>query len=277
MEIAIAATLFGVGLAVGFLSGLVGIGGGVLIVPFLYFFYGHSRWSGAAVPEELHAAVAHATSLFVILPTALRGTFAYHRDGLVAWRAALPIAVVSVLAAAAGARVALLLPPEVLKLAFGVLLVVSGTQLVARKVSEKTGELRLGLVATAATGLLVGALSAMLGVGGGLVAIPMLVYVIRLDIRQVAATSLAVVSFAAASGTATYIASGWAVAGRPDGSLGYVHVLAALPILLGAVVSVRWGAVVNQKMGSRALRLLFGAIFVVFGLRIIWENVGALG
>ena len=56
-----------VGFAVGFLAGLVGIGGGVLIVPFLYFFYAHAAWSGVSIPPALHATVAHATSLFIII------------------------------------------------------------------------------------------------------------------------------------------------------------------------------------------------------------------
>src|SRR5688500_12475290 len=87
-----------VGLLVGFTSGLVGIGGGVLIVPFLYFFYTNPAWTAASIPTELHTLVAHATSLFVIVPTAIVGIRSYDKAGLVIWRAALPIAALSAIA-----------------------------------------------------------------------------------------------------------------------------------------------------------------------------------
>jgi uncharacterized protein len=73
------------GILIGFVSGLVGVGGGVLMVPLLYFFYAHPGWSGIILPGELHAVVAHATSLFVIVPTAILGTWSYHRANLVEW------------------------------------------------------------------------------------------------------------------------------------------------------------------------------------------------
>jgi uncharacterized membrane protein YfcA len=268
--------LFGVGLAVGFLSGLVGIGGGVLIVPFLYFFYAHPGWSGTAVPGGLEAAIAHATSLFIIVPTAIRGTIAYHRSKVVAWRVALPVAVASAVAAVAGARTALALPEAVLKLLFGLLLITSGVQLIRKPETGVRRDRRVTVLRSATTGVLVGLLSAMLGVGGGLVAIPMLIYVVGLEITQVAATSLAIVTFAATSGMITYVVSGWGATGLPPGSLGFVHVAAALPMLAGSVISVRWGAVANQRLPARTLRMMFAILFILLGIKLLVENVGAL-
>lgn len=268
--------LFGVGLAVGFLSGLVGIGGGVLIVPFLYFFYAHPEWSGVVVPSELQATVAHATSLFIIVPTAIRGTISYERAKLVAWRAVFPIALASMLAAVVGARLALLLPAAALKLGFGFLLVASGVQMVRGPARREGRAPRPTLAAAGVTGVLVGLLSALLGVGGGLIAVPMLVYLVGLDLRQVSATSLAVVAFSATAGVATYIASGWNVPGLPAGSLGYVHVTVALPMLAGSLVSVGWGAAVNQRLPAARLKFIFAVLFITLGLRLIVENAGAL-
>jgi hypothetical protein len=264
--------LAGVGLAVGFMSGLVGIGGGVLIVPFLYFFYGFPEFAGAHMAPDLEASVAHATSLFIIVPTAVVGTLTYAKARLVAWRAALPIALFSIVAAAVGANLALLLPAEVLKLGFGVFLMFTGMQLVGRKPGAEGRPLRLTLPVTAATGLLIGLLSALLGVGGGLVAIPMLLYVVRLEVQRVAATSLAVVAFAAAAGTLTYIVNGFRDPGLPPGSVGYVHITAAMPILIGSMLTVRWGARANQRVNRRTLRLVFGAFFFVLGIRLVWTS-----
>src|SRR5690606_7677606 len=126
----------------GFLAGLVGIGGGVLIVPFLYFFYAHAAWSGVSLPPSLHATVAHATSLFIIIPTAMAGTATYARNGLVAWRTALPVALFSMLLAAVAATLATRMPPQLLKVAFGTFLVFTGIQLLTRRASRVLGEPR---------------------------------------------------------------------------------------------------------------------------------------
>ncbi|HEY8483482.1 MAG TPA: sulfite exporter TauE/SafE family protein [Longimicrobiales bacterium] len=268
--------LLGVGFAVGVLAGLVGIGGGVLIVPFLYFFYGHPGWNGVTVPPGLHATLAHATSLFIIVPTAVRGVLAYHRSGLVAWRVALPIAGAALLAAIAGARLALLLPAGALKAGFGLFLIGSGVQLIWGRTPEPRREPRGSPLAMAATGVGVGLLSALLGVGGGLVAIPALIYLVGLDLRRVAATSLAIVLFAAIAGTVTYVVSGWGAPGLPPGSLGYVHFAAALPILVGSILAVRWGVLINQRLPTRLLQQVFGVLLGVLGLQLAVENLPRL-
>jgi uncharacterized membrane protein YfcA len=265
-----------VGFAVGFLAGLVGIGGGVLIVPFLYFFYGHSGWSGVIVPDSLHATIAHATSLFIIIPTALAGTATYARSGLVAWRMAVPVALFSMLFAIAAATIATRLPPELLKIAFGAFLVFTGVQLLTKRGAASSEPERAGLPAAALTGGLVGIFSALLGVGGGLVAIPLLMYVIRLDIRHVAATSLAIVAFAATAGTITYMTTGAGTPGLPSGHIGFVHVAAAVPMLPGAILAARWGAKLNQRLDARRLRVLFAVLFGLLGMSLIVRHIPRL-
>lgn len=276
MTFGVLAALLAVGLLVGFLSGLIGIGGGVLIVPLLYFFYGHPAWSGMAVDTELEAAIAHATSLAVILPTGLAAASSYHRSGLVAWRAAMPIAGVAMVAAFLGAQIALLLPAAALKTLFGVLLIGSGINLTRHGAAHERETLRLSWPVVVSTGAAVGMLSALLGVGGGILAIPMLVYLVGLDLRRVAATSIAIVAFTAASGTLAYVVSGLGVPGRPPGSLGYVHLTAALPILGASLLTVHSGALVNQRLETRVLRLIFAGLFLLLGLRLVVMNAGQL-
>ena len=276
MTLGVLAALLVVGLVVGFLSGLIGIGGGVLIVPFLYFFYAHPAWTGIGVGPGLEATIAHATSLAVILPTGLAAAAAHHRAGLVAWRAALPIAGVAIVAAFAGAHLATLLPAELLKTLFGVLLIGSGVNLARDSSGHAREELHLSPPVVIGTGVAVGLLSALLGVGGGIIAIPMLVYVVGLDMRRVAATSIAIVALTAASGTVAYALAGVGVAGRPEGSIGFIHLVAAVPILIASLLTVRLGAYVNQRMRTRHLRLLFAVIFVLLGLRLILVNAGRL-
>jgi uncharacterized protein len=246
------------------------------MVPLLYFFYAHPGWSGIILPGELHAVVAHATSLFVIVPTAILGTWSYHRANLVEWRVAIPMAAFSVLAALVATRIAPLVPAEGLKLGFGTLLTVSGVQLLRPRRGTPSRPVRGHLWMGAVGGLAVGALAALFGVGGGIVAIPIMVYVIGLRLEKVAATSMAIIVFTALAAVVGYATSSPGRELMPDGSLGYIHYAAGLPILATSVLSVRLGARVNQRMSTRALRLLFGIFFLLLGLRLIVENFRAL-
>jgi uncharacterized membrane protein YfcA len=280
VSLAAAAAVLAVGVAAGLLSGLVGIGGGVLIVPFLYFLYAHPDWFGVLVPPELAAVVAHATSLFVIVPTSIRGALAFHRAGLVVWRAAVPIGIAAAVAAIAGSRLAVLLPPELLKLVFGALLVVSATRLAwhaaPRQGAPEKEPLRLATAPLLATGAAVGLLSGAMGVGGGVIAIPLLLHVVRIEVRRVAATSLAVIIFAALAGTVAYMFGGLGVAGLPRWSVGYVHLAAGIGIAVGAVIAVPWGAALNRRLPERTLALVFAAVFALIGVRLVIDNAGAL-
>src|SRR5690606_20316214 len=104
--------------------------GGVLIVPFLYFFYDRPDLFGVVVSPEARVVLSHGTSLFVILPTSVRGAITYHKAHLVEWRAVWAVGLGSVVAALLGARLAAVRPPEVLKTGFGFLLAFSGARLV---------------------------------------------------------------------------------------------------------------------------------------------------
>ncbi len=276
MTIWILLALVASGLLVGFMAGLVGIGGGVLFVPLLYFFYGHPAWSGVALAPEIQAVVAHATSLFVIAPTSAMGAWTYHRAGAVSWRSAMPIAGFSILAALAGSQLAPLIPAEVLKLGFGLLLLVSGARMLRSRSGETRSRPRPHVAVGALSGLVVGLMSALLGVGGGIVAIPILLYVVGLSLDKVAATSLAIIVFTALAAVVGYGVAGWGRPGLPDGSLGFVHVLAGIPLLVGALMAVSVGASVNQQISNRRLRLLFGGLFVLLGLRLAIQHATAL-
>lgn len=263
-----------VGLVIGFVSGLIGIGGGILIVPFLYFFYGHPELSGVQVPLALQTEIAHATSLFIIIPTAIWGTRSYNKAGLVEWAAAKPIGVSAAIAAVIGASFATLVPEQALRFAFGVLLVAASIQLARAREFHEERPLQLELWRTISIGVVIGLLSAMLGVGGGFVAMPLMHYLIHLDVKKLAANSLAIIMYAAVLGAITFIVTGFDTPGRPPYSLGYVHVAAALPILIGSVITVKYGARTNQKMKSRVLRRLFAVAFALMGLWLIGQNAG---
>jgi len=265
--------------AVGVLSGLVGVGGGVIMVPFLYLLFGLPEWSGVVVDPSSQVLVAHATSLLVIIPTAISATLSYQKSSLVLWRVALPMAAGAVVAAALGAQVAERLAPEALKAGFGALLLFVGVRLLReRRVAREGGPRprRSGPVVTVLCGLAVGFFSALLGVGGGIVAIPLLIYLVGLDVRYVAATSIGLVVFAAVAGSAAYVLAGLDAPGLPSGTVGYVYLPAGLALMPGAVAGAVGGASLNQRMSTRGLRILFAVVFLVLGLRLLLTNAPAL-
>lgn len=277
MDAGAVVVVLGVGVAIGVLSGLIGIGGGVLIVPFLYFFYGHPEWFGVAVAPEIATVVAHATSLFVIVPTAVRGSVAFHRSGLVVWRAVWPVAIASMFAAALAAQAAALLPPGALRIAFGALLLYSAGGLLARRRVDARllapRPLRLSLPVTLASGGVVGVFSALLGVGGGVVTIPILTQVIGIELRRVAATSLGIVALTSLAGVLSYIVGGIGVVGRPPWSVGFVDLGVGGVMAAGATLSVPWGAALNQRLRPRLLAVLFGGLFALLGAWLIAANL----
>jgi uncharacterized protein len=271
-------SLAAAGILAGILSGLVGVGGGVIMVPVLYLFYAYPEWAGVSLGPEAATLTAHATSLFVIFPTSVRGTLAFHRQGMVAWRVVWPIGIAAAVAAVLASRVALGVDARLLRLAFGVLLVYSAYRLFRSRDTRRAARLaerplRTSPAAMVGTGAVVGFFSAFLGVGGGIVAIPLLMQVVRLDLRRIAATSLAIVALTSAAGAVAYMLSGLASPVRAGWSVGYVDVAAGLALAAGTLLSVRWGASLNLKLEPRRLALVFGALFLAMGGRLILVNL----
>ena len=265
----LAAASLAVGVLVGVVSGLTGIGGGVLIVPFLYLLYAR-----LAVPSSEATVLAHATSLAVIVPTALSGLRAYRGVGLVRWRQATALAVAAAAAAVVSARIAVHLPSQGLRAGFGIFLLIVAADLLRPKAPPTAAPLegRAVLVYAALLGLPVGALSAFLGVGGGLVATIGMYYVLNLPFEAVPPTSLAVVVVTAAAGSASYLFTpaaplpfGWVV--------GHVDFGHALPLAVGAVLAAPLGVALNRRLPVATLRRIFSALLFLIGADLVWENL----
>ncbi len=273
---------------VGVLSGLLGIGGGILMVPFLYLLMAGPAWSGLAVLPEHQAALAHATSLFVIVPAAFSGFLAYRKAGVMRWRPLILLGTSAGVAAFLSARVAVGLPSPVLKALFGGFLILMAANLaLGRKGSgaEKDGEtigdepppsrpIRWELAIPG--GAIVGFLSALLGVGGGIVAVPFLIHGAGLELRRVAAASIGIVVFAASAGVVGYILAGRSVVGLPPGSLGFIHLPVGLALMPGAVLLAPLGTRINQRLPVVALRRTFAILLLVVGVRLLWTYGRAL-
>jgi uncharacterized membrane protein YfcA len=264
------AAALAVGVLVGVIAALTGIGGGVLMVPFLYLLYGR-----AGVPTGEATVLAHATSLAVIVPTALRGLAGYRGAGVVRWKEALPLAFVAAVSAAFTAPLAARLPGSTLRVGFGLFLLVVATDLLVRTRPLSGGGATgaAHLLGAALLGIPVGALSAALGIGGGIPATMGMYYVLRLPFEVLAPTSLLVIMITALGGTASYLLTatpdvpfGWVV--------GHVDLGHGLPLAAGAVLSAPLGVKLNRRLPVITLRRAFGVFLVLVGLDLIIRNLG---
>lgn len=259
------AAALAVGLLVGFISGLTGIGGGVLMVPFLYFVY-----ASLSVPIAVATPLAHATSLMVIVPAAVRGLIGFRGSGLVQWRAALPIAAVAAVSAAITAPFTPRIPADGLRIGFALFLLFVAADTLLRRSdhADVPRTSRAHMAGAALLGIPVGALSATLGVGGGIPATMGMHYLLKLPFRVLASTSLLVIAITAAAGTAAYLFT--PAPPLPFGGVvGHVDFGHGLPLAIGAVVGAPLGVWVNRRAPVRVLRVSFGVLLLVIGLELL--------
>ncbi len=271
------------GAVVGTISGLFGIGGGVLNVPYLYELIAGTSWTGVSVDPAYQTVLAHGTSLAAVIPTAISGAWVHHRARRVDWSIAVPMALGAVVSAPLGALMALGADPAVLKSVFGAVLMVAGVRLVFRA-RQGSGEHQAERVASegprgpmrpvlaALLGLLVGGFATLMGIGGAVLTIPLLIWGLRVEMTHVAGTAIAVAVVAASAGVVSYVRTGLGVAGLPPFSAGYVFLPAVAALVPGAVLMARVGARLNHRLETRRLSFLFALLLGVVGFRLILLN-----
>jgi uncharacterized membrane protein YfcA len=257
-------------MVVGIISALAGIGGGVIMVPFLYLMYSRSSQSLTA-----QTVVAHATSLGVAFVASGIGIRKYARSNAIAWKVAIIYGLPGAISSFITARiVSQAEEAEWVRGAFGVFLVLSAMDMARRAATHKEFEeprethnyssaLLMGI------GIVGGVMTSMLGIGGGLIAVPALLYVARLPIRTVAPTSLVSVGLATLAGMVSYLTA-------PNGPpvsphmVGWVDLEMALPLALGAACTVPLGVYLNRASKPATLYWVFSFLLVLVGSRLIW-------
>jgi uncharacterized membrane protein YfcA len=243
-----------VGLVAGFASGLLGIGGGVIMVPGLLY----------GVPG-LTIREAQAASLFVISVATLLGIHRHHGHGHVDWRRGAFLGL-GVLGAAVASLVAEQVAPSTLEAAFGGLLLLAGLRLAfPGDPQPRLQEGRARDAFTLVLGLAAGLISGFFGVGGGVVIVPGLALA-GVPMHTAVATSLVGVLLNAVSGTVT------------NAGIGYGSVLLAVgvPTAVGSLLGIRSGADAANALESEALRRLFGGFLVLVGVYMALESLGLI-
>lgn len=246
------------GSGVGFLAGLLGIGGGLVIVPILSVILLHFQ----VLPAEQVVICAIATSLASILFTSTSSALAHHRNGNVPWELAPWIMTGVALGALVSGFLAALLPEQVVRIVFAVSVVLIALKMLFGGKGDNSTERTMpnkGLLTVLTT--LTGGLSAMIGIGGGALLVPLLTF-FSVDMKKAIGCASACGIVIALSGSVGYITSGSADFALSDGFAGFVY----LPALFG-IVCTSWftaplGAKATQSLPVAVIKKIFAALLL---------------
>lgn len=256
------------GAVAGFFAGLLGVGGGVIVVPVLgMLFVG----LGFPADEVLHLALG--TSMAAILFTSVSSLRAHHAHGAVLWPALRGLTPGVLAGTLFGAQLAARISSRALAIFFVVFMLFVAVQMLANFRPPPSRRLpgRLGL---AATGLGIGAVSSLAAIGGGALTVPFLIWC---NVRPHSAigTSAAVGLPIAIGGSIGYVWNGWGHAGLPPGSLGFIYLPALGCILAASVLTAPLGARLAHRLPVRTLKRVFAGLLVLLAGKMLWSLFGA--
>jgi uncharacterized protein len=252
----LAGTVFGAGLGAGVLAGLLGIGGGIVIVPALYFVFGI-----LGVDDAIRMQMAVGTSLMSIIPTSIRSLTSHHKRGAVDWavlrRWALPL-VAGVLSGTAAASA---MPGKTLTAIFTALILIMAAKLVLAPETWRLGTQMPGGWTERIYAALSGFFSAIMGIGGGIFGVSFMTLYGK-PILNAVATASGFGLIISLPGTLGMMAGGWDADGRPPLSLGFVNLLSVAVLLPATWIAVPLGVRLAHGISRAMLERAF-AIFLV--------------
>lgn len=267
-EIALfAAALTGAGVIAGLLAGLFGIGGGAVLVPVFYQTYG---LLGVDDAVRMHLSVG--TSLAIIIPTSMRSFQTHYHKGAVDMallkRFAWPV-LVGVLIATG---IAAFISSAGLRLLFAVISFAVAFKMLFNRASWTLGPDLPGHAGTTIAGVLIGLISALMGIGGGVLNNTFMTLYSR-PIHQAVATSAGVGVLISVPGIFGYIWAGWGAGGLPPFSTGYVNWLTVALIIPVTLLVAPYGARLAHQWSKRKLEIGFGLFLTFVGGRFVWSLI----
>jgi uncharacterized membrane protein YfcA len=263
---ALLAELLVLGIATGFLAGLLGIGGGMLMVPIMTLLLTHE-----GLPAQHVVKMAIATSLATICFTSVASVRSHHARGAVRWDVVKLLAPGIVIGSLAGAQLTKALPSAVLAVLFAVFVAFSGTQMLLDRKPKPTRQLPQG-AGMLGSGAGIGVLSALVGAGGGFISVPFMEWC-NVPIHNAVATSAALGFPIALAGTVGYIVAGWSLPEMPPGALGYIYMPALVALAAASVVTAPLGAHVAHGLDMRQLKRVFAILLYVLAAYMLWKGV----
>jgi uncharacterized membrane protein YfcA len=259
--------LLAAGAGAGFASALLGVGGGFIMVPV-------SRWLILAmgVSPDIAIRIAFGTSLLVILPTAISGTWRHNKKKAVHWKTALVLGPCALAGAVVGATLAAHLSNKILEIGFGALVLAVALWMglgIMPKLSKKAEEPRENFWLVAACGFPIGMVTGLTGLGGGALIVPMLVLALNFPMHVAVGTSVASIIFSSLGGIVGYIINGLGVPELLPYSIGYINLPISLCLAATSIPLAQFGARAAHALPAKPLRYIFIAFMVYVGLSMI--------
>jgi len=245
--------LAALGLCTGFLAGLLGLGGGMMMVPFLTFIL-----TARDYPQEHVIKMAVATSLATICFTSLASVRAHHRRGVVRWDIVRALAPGILLGAFLGSQLAAAMPAIWLGYLFAAFVTFSATQLLLNRKPHAARTLP-GAAGLFGVGNLIGVMSAVVGAGGAFISVPFMTWC-NIRIHAAIATSAALGFPIALAGTLGYLSAGWSLPAMPAGAVGYLYWPGFLLLSAASMTTAPLGARVAHSMDVAPLKRVFAVV-----------------
>lgn len=261
----LAGALLATGLVAGIIAGLLGVGGGIVIVPVLYYMF-----TGLGIDETVLMHIAVGTSLATILATGTSSARAHYDRGSVdmdllkRWWWAIALGVV------AGATLAGNISGGALTLVFAIVALAVSANMLLRKDGAALAEKLPGPPLKELLGFVIGGVSVMMGIGGGTLGVPALT-LFNYPIRKAVGTAAAIGLIIAVPGTLLSIYFGWGAEGRPPLSLGYVNLIGFILIIPASTYAAPLGARIAHAIDPSKLKLIFAVFLGFTGLRMIYD------
>ncbi len=248
----------------GFAAGMLGIGGGLVLVPILTMMFAAQ---GVFPPGEvLHMALG--TSMASIIFTAIASLRAHHSHGAVLWDVVKTITPGILIGTGVGTLFASNVPVRALAVFFaGFVCLVAlqmGLNLKPKPSRELPGPIVVGVV-----GMVIGVLSSLVAIGGGALTVPFLSWC-NVQVQKAIGTSAAVGLPIAIGGTVGYVFNGWGVGGLPSGSLGFVYLPALAVLVVMSMLTAPYGARMAHRLPVLTLKRIFAVLLVLLAAKMVW-------
>lgn len=251
-----------VGAVAGILAGLMGIGGGLVIVPMLVFCF-----SRQGIPDPVIMHLALGTSMASIMFTAVSSFWSHHQRGAVRWQVVRRIAIGICVGTFLGATVAASLSTRFLKGFFVIFLYYVAVQMLTGRKPKPNRQLP-GTAGMFGVGNVIGGVSSLVGIGGGTLSVPFMVWC-NIPLHEAIGTSAAIGFPIAVAGTIGYVVNGVSAVDLPGFSFGYVYLPALAGIICASVLTAPLGVRLAHSLPVDKLKRLFAGLLLVVATRML--------
>lgn len=252
------------GIVAGLLAGLLGVGGGLVIVPLISYAF---VFQGITSPHAHLMALG--TSLATIMFTSVSSFMAHHRNGMVLWDIFKSITPGILVGTFVGSKVASHVPVLYLKIFFVLFLCYVGTQMLL-DFKPKPSRQMPGFLGNSVAGGIIGLVSSQVGIGGGTLSVPYMTWC-NVPVHKAIGTSAAIGFPIAVAGAAGYLINGLGVADRPDYSLGFIYVPALFGIAVASVLTAPLGAKLSFSLPVTKLKRCFACLLFAMAAQMLYK------